>query len=126
MTKRYYYDCAIEAAYMTKNFGFTFVSEGYGNELIYRGSSEFGIQGVKNGIYAGDKHYLAPESLPLLEPKLGDAVEIDRWINERDRNHLVRDAPYAPTFANIMENGSYLSVSQPGCAVDYYYMATKA
>lgn len=92
---RYYYDCPIEAAYMAKNFGFDFVTEGYGSKLNFQGSSDFRIEDIHNGIYAGDKYYVAHESVALLGAKSGDLAEticqpygsncFDMWSEETTR-----------------------------------------
>jgi hypothetical protein len=77
---RYFYDCAIKAAYMAKHFGIKF--EGHRNEsgasigdilldlLCMEADTYFNIK-----IDALGRYYIHPEILPLLEPAVGDLCQ---------------------------------------------------
>ena len=71
MTKLYYYDCSIEAAYMAKNFGVKFRSAG-GAALVYCWGCRFAPESMPCAVFEGEYYYITPESLALLDPKKGD------------------------------------------------------
>ena len=86
MTKRYYYDCAIEAAYMAKNFGMV-LTDSNGESLMYHGDVDFSPSNIslQSTLYRGSIHHIAPDSLPLLKPKCGDVVQLkDNYVGRVD------------------------------------------
>ena len=64
-----YYTCHHESALMAKHHGLKFVSE-RGIPLIYDGV--WRCMDCLKGGYGGDKYIVSQESLPLLEPRVGD------------------------------------------------------
>ena len=106
MTKRYYYDCAIEVAYMAKHFGMKFCS----SEDVHDENDDpldF-IDDVFGEVFDYRK-YIAPESLSLLEPKVEDWV-ITEWGSEDPRviipdhkDHWVFDEEFTPRFFKLIQ-----------------------
>jgi hypothetical protein len=75
MTKRYFYTDPLAAAWMAKHFGMRFISWDSGKEYeefmpIYNAGSP--IEKIRE-----DQRYVVhPDSLPLLEPMVGDLIYI--------------------------------------------------
>jgi hypothetical protein len=101
MAKRYYYDCPIEAAYMAKNFGMEFQDENdWDAEVIIhdkdagflysRGTEEM----ASKEMYIGEKIYVHPDSLPILEPQPKDKVGNDHYsdlvVSDEDYKRYLR------------------------------------
>lgn len=72
MDKRYYYDCAIKAAYMAKYHGMKFKSS-RGQNLYFDGGADFRAE-FDGGIYVGCKYRIHPDSVALLQPMVGDLL----------------------------------------------------
>lgn len=90
MTKRLYYDCPIKALYMMKEFGIKLVYiNGNGNEIPdYQITEEMYVSNITGDADVWTrKHYVAPESEAIFEPKKGDRIMI---FPEDDE--LVKDA----------------------------------
>ena len=72
MTRRYFIECPLEAALAAKNHGFRFTHDG-DNECDI-------IALIAGGIFVNFwniKLYLHPDSLPLLDARIGDLT--DKW-----------------------------------------------
>lgn len=78
MTKRYYYTCGLQASYMYDNFGMEFEQKfsyamNYGTSVVILHPDV-------------DKIYIHPDSVALLEPKVGDLCEMlgGHWNGAHD------------------------------------------
>lgn len=70
---RAYIDCPLEAALATKNFGFKFdVWSYYSSTMVVQNSNY--IYEIANIVDGDERCFVAPESLPLLDPVVGDVV----------------------------------------------------
>jgi hypothetical protein len=74
MTTRYYYADPLAAAWMQKKFGMRFVRDFLAPDNS-GDTKEIGFDGPVTCIFEGQKYYIHPDSLPLLEPCEGDLVE---------------------------------------------------
>lgn len=80
MTKRYFYTDPLAAAWMAKHFGIAFETPD-GRSLTCKDGKLFfpmphpGIEGAIIWVISEDEHYIHPDSLHLLEPKVGDLVQ---------------------------------------------------
>ena len=70
---KHYYDCPIKAAYQAKYFGMNFKSP-RGQNLHFDGGRDFCTE-KDCGIYSGERHYIHPDSLEVLEPMMDDVIE---------------------------------------------------
>ena len=73
MTRKLYYNCPIEAAYMAKNFGARFKDE----EFLYYAHSLIGDYFDFNYFNQNHpyKNYIHPNSLSIFEPQVGDTLK---------------------------------------------------
>lgn len=58
-----------------------------------------------NIYYSGERFYIHPDSVHLLEPQVGDAVEFDRWHWDRQRYPETKDYPYDAHYGVIKPFG---------------------
>jgi hypothetical protein len=70
MSRQYYYDCPIAAAYMAKYFGVEMVSPRK-QRLYWDGGLDFRAE-KDCGIYTGGYYHVHPDSLHIFEPQVGD------------------------------------------------------
>ena len=76
MIKRYFYRCPVEAALMAKHHKIDLIGEdgcGWANyawDLLYEAIPRF----YKNGDEYTGNYYVTPDSLPLLQPMVGDVM----------------------------------------------------
>jgi len=85
MEKKYYYDCPIQALYMTREFDVKFFTKGHLNIESDFLEMELGYHLNIRDIYgklANDhtKIYVAPESEHIFEPKEGDIGICDKLL----------------------------------------------
>lgn len=71
--KKYYYNCPYKAAYMARHFGMDFEGcrDGTCFEAALHSDADPDIYDTE-----GDKFYIHPDSLHLLEPQEGDLVKV--------------------------------------------------
>ena len=81
MTARYFYCDPLAAAWMQEHFGMRFVSRDSGKEFE-KSLLVFNAGSPVESIRKGQVYVVHPESLPLLEPKLGDLVFAGRPDND--------------------------------------------
>lgn len=150
MTKRYYYTDPLAAAWMAKHFGMKLHSihtdEQMADYDIPETDRNFDwfdscivdgferdVEMVSDAIEyiekASDCIYIHPDSLHLLEPQEGDAVEFDRWNWSRKREDRgFQDAPTGMDYGAIRktkstnrEDGYFVQISSAGFRWDDNY-----
>jgi hypothetical protein len=119
MTKRYFYDCPLKAAYMAKHHGMQLVccyqAEDDGLEYASDDSYPFSDAGIDAEMW-GDivkaecrRVYIHPDSLALLEPEGTDLCKV-AYDGDFGRSEAVENWGY-----------SLLSGRRPGLRVNYYF-----
>jgi hypothetical protein len=110
----YYYDCAIEAAYMAKNFGFLFYKKDVPTfaggitwvnnypAAPYKNSTE-ALEGELHLKKENNKYCVHPDSVKLLEPQEGDI-----GINE-----IGATGTYQKYYENLGDNKSFPRIIVP-------------
>jgi hypothetical protein len=120
--KRYFYSDPLAAAWMAMHHGMCFETERIGfrycdktKQLVRDENPDtWGIVRDVFDIEAGDysfkpnpssKYYIHENSLPLLEPRIKDAVEFDRWFWDRQRFEETKDYPYQAHYGVVVPYG---------------------
>lgn len=112
MNKRYFYTDPLAAAWMAKHFGMLFQFEN-GRECYFDEDPHvFRL--------TSSRFFIHPDSMRLLEPQVGDAVEFDRWHWDRQRQEDMKDAPYKPHYGSVIQcgKGEWLEVVSAGVGWD--------
>lgn len=130
---RYFYTDPLAAAWMAKHFGMRLLADDGDDGLVDAGARFIDCDDTFRELWQHDfsylgKLYIHPDSLALLEPKDGDAVEFDRWHWERQRHEDMRNAPYQSHFGRVHlfkntrpDGGDWLQISSAGVGWDDNY-----
>ena len=117
---RYYYTDPLAAAYMAKHYCMKF-RDNDGETL--ESDRDVLVGNYDGGYYDPVEGNIEvhPDSLHLLEPQVGDAVEFDRWFWDRQRFHEYKDYPYHAHYGRVGaygRNDEYLGISSCGVGWD--------
>lgn len=103
---KYFYTDPLSAAWMAKHFGMTFETEPELVKVSFEGMSYKTMDFLIVSGYALDSsrevYYIHPDSLPILEPKIKDLVEVN--IHPEPTHLMVT--------SNFFEWGMYSAVSK--------------
>jgi hypothetical protein len=111
---RYFYDCPIKAAWMSKQFEMNIVGDCDGDwpvsDLLYFAHALYGEDQSPSDPVQVQRFYIRDDSLQLLEPQEGDLVAIDAFpgaFREHHENIVLFDAEGDPTDVRriIQRNG---------------------
>lgn len=125
--KRFFYTDPLAAAWMHMEHGFEyrgihhlFANAHYPEDAISAQDLGDLIESYVLDGASDSKIYVHPDSLHLLEPKPGDAVEFDRWHWDRQRHEDMKNAPYKPHYGSVIEcgKGEWLEVVSAGVGWD--------
>jgi len=109
---KYFYTDPLAAAFMAREYGVKLLACG---EPIDEADIFYEYNPTMKIELDEDLIYVHPDSMAIFEPKAGDAVEIDRFVNDRRREpERFKDYPYSPTFCKIINTGQWLEISSPG------------
>ena len=95
--RRYFYADPLAAAWMTKHFRMKLVA---GDFCLQPESVPAFLRKLGDG-FTADRIFAHPESLPLLEPKVGDVVEDDS--RSKVRRLTAAHFPYQATLRQILQ-----------------------
>jgi hypothetical protein len=114
---RHYYENRLSAAWMADNHQFTFLTPKK-ERLYYDGGGNF-RKHRDCVIYTINKFILDDDTLPLLEPILGDIAMIDRWHWARQRGECDYEEQLIPVSVIAMgKDKEWIGFSHPGHGYD--------
>jgi hypothetical protein len=111
---RYFYRDSLAAAWMAKHFGMRLRPDCYEERALPVGED---VTRFTHHAFRG-RYYTHVDSIHLLDPQDGDAVEFDRWHWERQRHDDLKDASPQPHFALVKIDGDWKHIFSAGIGWD--------
>ena len=119
--ERLFYTDALAAAWMLRHHGMMFTVGKLSGDVIHARCENSAMVISHLAIFPLFKAYIHPDSLPLLQPRVGDAVEFDRWFFERQRDPEYKDYPYQAHYGRVTpfgRNDRHLGITSAGVCWD--------
>ncbi len=137
MTMRYFYTDPLAAAWMAHHFGMLIALRILPHSPWHEAGDDLSgcidmpaddvatlirqLLDKRGSDYEPGRYYVHPDSLRLLEPRKGDAVEFDRWFFERRRDPQYAGYPYQAHYGRVAPFGSgdqHLGITSAGVCWD--------